>query len=40
LKNAVQELVQREQTMQQQAQSAPGAATDATPAPSPEAKKK
>jgi hypothetical protein len=40
LKNAVQELVQREQTMQQQAQSAPGAATVATPAPSPEAKKK
>ena len=40
LKNAVQELVQREQTMQQQAQSAPGEATDATPAPSPEAKKK
>jgi predicted xylose isomerase-like sugar epimerase len=40
LKNAVQELVQREQTMQQQAQSALGAATDATPAPSPEAKKK
>jgi hypothetical protein len=40
LKNAVEELVQREQAMQQQAQGAPVAAPEATAAPSPEAKKK
>ncbi len=40
LKKAVDELVQREQAMQQQAQGAPAAAPEATPAPSPEAKKK
>jgi hypothetical protein len=40
LKNAVEELVQREQAMQQQAQGAAAAAPEATPAPSPEAKKK